>query len=92
MISLRICDRFRSNLLPQYTGKKGLMEALKEFTDNINDSKHIKVHLQLVHELSISKEKKFTFSESFRKLCKIPLSTPKPKIYKLVLDRKMNTS
>ena len=45
------------NLLPNTLERKGLIEALKEFTDNINDSKHIKVHLQLVHELSIGKEK-----------------------------------
>ena len=45
------------NLLPNTLERKGLIEALKEFTDSINDSKHIKIHLQLVHELSIGKEK-----------------------------------
>lgn len=45
------------NLLPNTLERRGLIEALKEFTENINDSKHIKVHLQLLHELSIVKEK-----------------------------------
>jgi signal transduction histidine kinase len=45
------------NLLPNTLERRGLIEALKEFTANINDSKHIKVQLQIVHELSIAKEK-----------------------------------
>ena len=54
---IRNMRQISHNLLPNTLERRGLIEALKEFTDSINDSKHIKVHLQLVHELSIGKEK-----------------------------------
>lgn len=45
------------NLLPNTLERKGLLEALREFTDNINETKQLNIKLQVVHELEVAKEK-----------------------------------
>ncbi|MBC7903837.1 MAG: sensor histidine kinase [Gemmatimonadaceae bacterium] len=45
------------NLLPNTLARKGLIEALKEFTSLLNEKNHMTIELQVLNQLQIDKER-----------------------------------